>query len=167
MTEPSDNVVPFALVKAKHLPTLAVQLDETGTVTSVINKSRVEGDEDAFHTTITPVFDGRFFVTMTDDAGKRVLWIVERFGIIRPASAIETTLWFRPGPDRTMAPEPSVEELGNVSRTLLDAARQGISDPQLLATLLGYAAELCDRMAARASGQRLPTFSEKPAPEVA
>lgn len=161
MTEQFDNVVPFSLLPAKHLPALAVRLDETGMVTTVINTSRVTGDDDAFQTTITPVFDGRFFCTMVDGSGNKLLWIVERFGIIRPGSAIERALWF--GKHPTMAPEPTVDELGNVSRTLLSAAREGVSDPQLLATLLGYAAELCDRMAARATGQRLPIFVEKPA----
>jgi hypothetical protein len=163
MTEPSDNVVPFTLVKPKHLPELAVQLDETGMVTTVINKSRVEGDETAYHTTITPVFDGRFFCSMKDEHDKQVLWIVERFGIIRPGTPIECQMWFK---NKTMAPDPSVEELANVSQTLLGAMRSGVSDTQILVTLLGYAAELCMRMAARASGQRLPTFGEAPsAPE--
>lgn len=165
MSEPSDNVVPFSLLPAKHLPALAVQLDAEGKVTTVINTSRVTDDADAFETTITPVFDGRFFCTMIDGSGKKLLWIVERFGIIRPGSAIECTMWF--GKNPTMAPEPTVEELGNVSRTLLSAATEGVSDPKLMASLLGYAAELCDRMAARSTGQRLPIFIEKPAPEAA
>lgn len=158
----TDNVIPFTPPTQGHLPTLAVQIDTDGSVTSLINTSPIIGDDEAFETEITPVGDSRFFVVMKDGA-KKMLWIVERFGIIRPCTPIEGMLWARTPP--TMAPDPSPDELKSISQSLLVAAREGLSDPKVLVGLLGYASEMLERAAARASGQRLPIFTEKAAPE--
>jgi len=151
-----DNVIPLRGAKpAQHLPELVVQMDGAGRVTTVLNLSEVNPEHDAFPTEITPVFDGRFFITMTVPGGKLV-WIVETFGIIRPASPIETKLWLE---NRAMTAEPTEDELQRVSQALLRVManpKEGIA-PQLL----GYAAEMCAKLAARTQGQRLPTFSQK------
>ena len=86
----------------------------------------------------------------------KLVWIVETFGIIRPASPIETKLWLE---NRAMTAEPTEDELQRVSQALLRVManpKEGIA-PQLL----GYAAEMCAKLAARTPGQRLPTFSQK------
>lgn len=156
----TENVVPFEAPKpvpSQHLPRLAVQLAPDGSVTSVVNHD--EHDETAFKTEITPIIDGRFYVSMLTPQKMRLLWIIERFGIIRPATPIECKMWFH---QKSVAPDPVEAELRQVSQTLLLASRNGISDTALFSSLMGYAAELCERMAARMQGQRMPTFSETP-----
>jgi hypothetical protein len=153
----SDNIVPLR-PSQKHLPAIAVQLNEDGSVKTVANISEINKDPDAYETDIKAVFDGRFFMTMKTPAGGKIVWIIERYGIARPATPIEAKLWLE---NQAMTPEPEEMELQQVAQ-VLQAAMTG---QPVDAIILGYASEICMRMSARTQGQRLPIFTEASIPE--